>query len=238
MVVPAYASNDARLGPLHDRVRSAAHEIEGRNLEVSVGGPGASLREFKDTTSARLPLLVVAFALISFLILMAALRAVPLAALCVVLNLLTVGVTFGVMQLGFGGADPLLGGPGYVDVISLSATLAVVFALSIDYQVFLLARIREEYKASGSNERALTAAIGSTASVITGAAAIMVAVFVAFSTSDYIAMRTIGVGLAVAVFLDATVVRLVLLPAAMRLIGERTWWLPTWLDRRMPNFSL
>jgi putative drug exporter of the RND superfamily len=235
---PAFATSDARISDLRERVTAITREFERPDLEIVAGGPGASLEDYKDVSTARLPAMIAAFALVSLLILIVAVRAVPLAAICVLLNLLTVGVTFGVMQLGFGTDDPLLGGPGFVDILGLGITLAVVFALSIDYQTFLLARIREEYRASGSNERALVAAIGSTAGVVTGAAAVMVAVFLAFCISPYVGIREIGVGLAVAVFLDATVVRLVLLPAAMRLVGDRVWWFPGWLDRRLPDVAL
>ncbi|HYI81473.1 MAG TPA: MMPL family transporter [Thermoleophilaceae bacterium] len=235
---PAFATSDARVGELRERVGTIAHEFDRPDLEIVVGGPGASFEDYKDEATARLPAMVAAFVLVSLLILIVAVRAIPLAAICVLLNLLTVGVTFGVMQLGFGTDDPLLGGPGFVDILGLGITLAVVFALSIDYQTFLLARIREEYLATGSNERALVAAIGSTARVVTGAAAVMVAIFLAFCISPYVGVREIGVGLAVAVFLDATVVRLVLLPAAMRLVGDDVWWFPRWLDRRLPNVSL
>jgi len=235
---PAFETNDPRIDGLYKRIGAISHELDTPNLEVAVGGPGASLKEFKDAAASRLPAMIVAFALISLLILIVAVRAIPLAVVCVLLNLLTVGVTFGVMQFGFGSADPPLGGPGHVDVIGLSVTLAVVFALSIDYQIFLLARIREEYVASGSNERAINAAIGSTARIITGAAIVMTAIFFAFCVSSYIGIREIGFGLAIAVVLDATIVRLVLLPAAMRAIGDDVWWLPAWLDRRLPNVSL
>lgn len=235
---PTFDSADPRIAGLRDRISTAVHAVERPGLETAIGGPSAMLEDYKDAATARLPLTVGVFILISLLILSFAVRAVPLAAICVLLNLITVGVTFGVMQIGFGSEDPLLGGAGYVDVLGLGLTLAVVFALSIDYQVFLLARIREEYRASGSNERALRAAIGSTAGVITGAAAVMVTIFLAFCVSSYIGIRQMGVGLAVAVFLDATVVRLVLLPAAMRLAGDRVWWFPGWLDRRLPDISL
>lgn len=235
---PTFAAGDPRVGALRERIGAAAERIERPGLEVAIGGPAAMLDDYANVATARLPLMILVFTLVSLLILTVAVRAIPLALLCVALNLLSVGVTFGVMQLGFGSENPLLGGPGYVDVISLGLTMGVVFALSIDYQVFLLGRIREEYRTSGDNERALTAAIGATASVITGAAVVMVAVFLAFCLSTYIGIRQMGVGLAIAVFLDATVVRLVLLPAAMRLAGDRIWWFPGWLDRRLPNVSL
>jgi putative drug exporter of the RND superfamily len=235
---PAFETNDPRIDDLRERVGEIAHQIDRPGLEVAVGGPGAALEDYEDAASARLPAMIAAFVAISLLILIVAVRAIPLATLCVVLNILTIGVAVGVMQLAFGTSNPLLGGPGYVDILSLGVALAVIFALSIDYQTFLLARIREEYVTTGSNDRALTAAIGSTARVITGAATVMVAIFLAFSVSSYIAIREIGVGLAIAVFLDATVVRLVLLPAAMRVAGDRIWWFPGWLDRRLPNVSL
>ncbi|HYI99047.1 MAG TPA: MMPL family transporter [Thermoleophilaceae bacterium] len=238
LVVPTITTSDPRMVGLHDRIAEQADGLRGDGVDVAVGGPVAALQDFKDVMTARMPWVIFAFALVSLLVLILAVRAVPLAALCVALNLLTVGVAFGAMQLGFGGSDPLLGGPGYVELISMSGALAVIFALSIDYQVFLVARMREEYLASGSNERAIVSALGSTGGVITGAAAVMVAIFLAFCTAGHTGVRGVGVGLAVAVLLDATIVRLVLLPAAMRAIGDRVWWMPGWLDRRLPNVSL
>jgi putative drug exporter of the RND superfamily len=238
LAVPAFATNDPRMGPLHDRLVALARDARGPDMDTAVGGPAASLQDFLDVISRRLPWMIAALALISFLVLMVAVRSIPLAAMCVVLNLLTVGVAFGVMQIAFGSSDPLLGGPGRVDMVSMFGALAVVFALSIDYQVFLLARIREEHLRSHDTDLAIGAAIGSTARVITGAAIVMVAIFIATATSSHIAVREVAVALAVAVFLDATVVRLILLPAAMRLAGERVWWFPSWLDRRVPNVSL
>ncbi len=238
LVVPAFEPNDPRIVAVHTRISDLAAKAAGPNLETAVGGPAAGLQDYRDVILSRLPLMIAAFALVSLLVLMFAVRSIPLALICVALNLLTVGVAFGAMQIAFGQSPPLLGGPGYVDLIGMFGALAVVFALSIDYQVFLLARIREEYSQSGDNERAINAAIGSTAGVITGAAAVMVAVFLASATSSHIGVRQVGIGLAVAVLLDATVVRLVLLPAAMRIAGDRVWWFPAWLARRVPNVAL
>jgi RND superfamily putative drug exporter len=238
LAVPAFEPNDQRTVAVHDRLSALAAKAAGPQLATAVGGPVANVQDYREATLSRLPLVIAALTLVSLLVLMLAVRSVPLALICVALNLLTVGVAFGAMQIAFGQSPPLLGGPGYVDLIGLFGALAVVFALSIDYQVFLLARIREEYSATGDNERAISAAIGSTASVITGAAAVMVAVFLASAASSHVGVREVSVGLAVAVLLDATVVRLVLLPAAMRIVGERVWWFPAWLDRRLPSFSL
>lgn len=238
LAVPAFEMHDSRTLEVHKRLSDLAAKAAGPKLATAVGGPVADVQDYRDALVARLPLVLLAFALVSLLVLMFAVRSVPLALICVVLNILTVGVAFGVMQIVFGQSPPLLGGPGRVDLIGMFSALAVVFALSIDYQVFLLARIREEYLQTGDNERAITAAIGSTGSVITGAAAVMVGVFLASALTSHIGVRQVGVGLAVAVLLDATVVRLILLPAAMRIVGERVWWFPAWLDRRIPNVAL
>jgi RND superfamily putative drug exporter len=114
----------------------------------------------------------------------------------------------------------------------------MTFALSIDYEVFLLSRMREEYARSGDPQAAITHGLQNTARVVTGAAAIMIGVFVAFSVSTYVGVRQLGVGLTVAVLLDATLVRLVLLPALMKLMGGAAWWLPAWLDRLLPNVDV
>jgi putative drug exporter of the RND superfamily len=116
----------------------------------------------------------------------------------------------------------------------VTAIFVVTFALSIDYQVFLLTRMREEYVRTQSSASAIEFGISKTARVVTGAAAIMVAVFVAFALSSFTLIQQLGIGLATAVLIDATVVRLGLLPAIMKLAGDRTWWLPTWLDDRLP----
>jgi RND superfamily putative drug exporter len=238
LAVPAFEMHDSRTLEVHDRLTELAADAAGPKLATAVGGPVADVQDYRNALLSRLPLILLAFAVVSLLVLMLAVRSVPLALICVVLNVLTVGVAFGVMQIAFGQSPPLLGGPGRVDLIGMFSALAVVFALSIDYQVFLLARIREEYLRTGDNERAITAAIGSTGTVITGAAAVMVAVFLASALTSHIGVRQVGVGLAVAVLLDATVVRLILLPAAMRIAGERVWWFPAWLERRVPNVAL
>jgi RND superfamily putative drug exporter len=115
---------------------------------------------------------------------------------------------------------------------------AVLFGLSMDYEVFLLSRVREAFVAGGDTGEAVTEGLSRTARVISAAAAIMVAVFGAFALSDEVFLKLIGVGLATAILVDATLVRLVLVPAVMQLLGERNWWLPRWLDRLIPNAAL
>jgi RND superfamily putative drug exporter len=115
---------------------------------------------------------------------------------------------------------------------------AVLFGLSMDYEVFLLSRVREEYLRTGQNSRAVADGLANTARVITAAAAIMVTVFGAFVLDDAVFLKLAGIGLATAVFVDATVVRMVLVPATMELLGDRNWWLPRWLDRLLPNIDV
>jgi RND superfamily putative drug exporter len=147
-------------------------------------------------------------------------------------------VAFGILTLLFVGDNPPLGGAGALDVVAVGGIFSITFALSIDYQVFLLTRMREEYVRTQSNDSAIAFGIEKTAKVVTGAAAIMVAVFAAFGLARFVLVRQFGIGLTTAVLVDATVVRLVLLPAVMRMFGERTWWIPDWLDERLPLFDV
>ncbi len=191
---------------------------------VLVGGVAAELAEFDDATSAQVPRVVVGLTIVGFLALLLVLRAPLLAALSVGLNLLTVAVAFGVIALLFEGADPLLGGSGYQEVIAMVSMFTVMFGLSIDYQVFLLHRMREGLAVTRDARQATGYALDRTAGVVTGAAAIMVGVFLSFSVADVATIRQFGIGLAVAIAVDATLIRLVLLPAAISLIGPRVWW--------------
>ena len=173
------------------------------------------------------PIVVAAITLATFLVLVLVLRALPLAAIAVGLNLATVGVAFGILTLlGYVPEGWPLGGREYVDAVGATMIFGVVFGLSIDYAVFLLVRMREHYDANGDNAAAIEFGLEKTARVITGAAAIMMAVFIAFAGAPIATVSQLGVGLTIAVLLDATVVRIVLLPALMLLVGDRVWWLP------------
>ena len=195
-----------------------------------VGGPGPSLDDFDKAAKDNLPLLIGVLVAISYVALVPILKSFILPAIAVVLNVLTVLAAFSVLTLAFAGDAPL-GGPGFVDNIMVDMVFSVVLALSIDYEVFLLDRMREGYAITGTVDGAISYGLEHTAGVITGAAAIMLAVFLAFAISPVITMRQLGVGLAVAVALDATIIRLVLLPAALRLAGPRAWQVPRLLDR-------
>jgi putative drug exporter of the RND superfamily len=239
VVLPDIPVNDPRTAALVEDVREMAHEFGKREgLDTAVGGVAAQLVDYDRVTSERIPRLVIAISLVTYLGLVAILRSLLLPLVAVALNLLTVAAAFGVLTLLFVGDDPALGGAGALDVISVAAIFAIAFALSIDYQVFLLTRTREEYVRTRSNAAAIAFGVNRTGGVVTGAAAIMISVFLAFGMSDFVVVRQFGIGLAVAVLLDATIVRLVLLPALMRLLGSRTWWMPRWLGARLPNLDV
>jgi RND superfamily putative drug exporter len=208
-------------------------------LQTGVAGGAAQLNDYSDVTRARIPWIVAAITVVTFLVLVLVLRAIPLAAIAVGLNLATVGVAFGVLTLLFEVPKDLpLGGRSYVDAVGAVMIFGVVFGLSIDYAVFLLSRMREHYDRNGDNAAAINYGLEKTARVITGAAAIMLAVFIVFAGAPIATVSQLGVGLTVAVILDATVVRIVLLPALMLLIGDRVWWLPRSLARVLPRFNV
>jgi len=161
---------------------------------------------------------------------------VPLKA--VIMNLLSVGAAYGVLvavfQWGWGKDLFRIGKDGPVEAWVPMMLFAVIFGLSMDYEVFLLSRIREDYDRTGDNATAVANGLAATARVITAAAAIMFCVFAGFVLGSERSLKMFGLGLATAVLLDATVVRLVLVPATMELLGDRNWWLPRWLDRILP----
>ena len=239
VVLPDIPVNDPRTAALVEDVREMAHAFgEREGLDTAVGGVAAQLVDYDRVTAERIPRLVIAISLVTYLGLVVILRSLLLPLVAVALNLLTVAAAFGVLTLLFVGDEPTLGGAGALDVISVAAIFAIAFALSIDYQVFLLTRTREEFVRTRSNAAAIAFGVDRTGGVVTGAAAIMISVFLAFGLSDFVVVRQFGIGLAVAVLLDATIVRLVLLPAVMRLLGARTWWMPRWLGARLPNLDV
>ncbi len=181
-----------------------------------------------------LPIVIVFVLGLSFLLLTLAFRSVVIAGTAIVLNLLSVGAAYGLMVLVFQhgvGAD--LFGFQQVDTIEAWVPLflfAVLFGLSMDYQVFLLSRIRERFTETGDTTEAVVSAVGTTARIITGAALIIVAVFAGFAAGELVMFQQMGFGIAAALLIDATIVRSVLVPAAMTLLGKWNWYLPRWLD--------
>ena len=227
VVVPRYNAADPRTQALYERLRATSAEL-GRSIgaDAAVGGPAAVLTDYNAVAGGRLPIIVILLTLVTALLLGFLLRSIVVPIIGVVLNLLAVGATLGLLVLLFQGDAPLLGGPGTIDAVAVTAIFGVVFALSIDYQVFILSRVREEWLRCGDEERALHVGLSRTARVVTGAALSMLGVFVAFGLADVASLRQFGVGLAIAVIIDATLVRLVLMPAALLVAGEWTWFAP------------
>jgi RND superfamily putative drug exporter len=205
-------------------------------LNTGVAGGAATVNAYGQATEARLPLVIGAFVFFSLLALIFVLRAPLLALLTVCLNLASVAAAIGVMSLVAKiPAGYPLGGHPYIDTVGAGAIFGVTFGLSVDYTVFLLARMRERYMRDGDNRAAIAYGLEKTAGVVTGAAAIMAAVFISFAAAPVATVSQMGVGLTVAILLDATVVRIVLLPALMLLIGDRVWATPPGLERILPT---
>jgi RND superfamily putative drug exporter len=250
-VQPAVTSRDGRLaylevvpksGPETDAthglvVRLRAKAVPG--AQVDVGGASAQDHDFSDLISGSLWKVAVFVMLFSYLVLLVVLRSVLLPLKAIVMNLLSVGAAYGVLVavFQFGWADSIIGFHhlGYVNALTPPLLLAIVFGLSMDYEVFLLSRIKERYNETGDNRAAVAGGLADSAKTISSAAVIMVAVFAVFALTGLPQVKEIGVGLAAAIFLDATIVRLILVPSTMQLMGSANWWLPGWLGRLLPN---
>jgi RND superfamily putative drug exporter len=240
VVIPRYTFNTDGSTALNERLKEDARGLAAATGDTTgVTGAAAELIDYTNVISERIPLMIAVITIATFLILVVILRALLLAAIAVALNLVTVAVAFGVLTLLFDVPEGWpLGGHTYVDAIGAAGIFGIIFGLSIDYAVFLLMRMREHYENNSSNEEAIVFGLEKTARVITGAAAIMMAVFVAFAGADIATVSQLGTGLTVAVLLDATVVRIVLLPALMLLLGDRVWWLPRPLEKILPEIDL
>lgn len=240
LIVSDYPFNSDGSRRVGARLLADAEQLGERDgLRTGLTGGAAVLNTYGEATEARLPLVIGAFVLFTLLALIVILRAPLLALLAVCLNLATVAAAIGVMTLICKVPEGYpLGGHPYVDTVGAGAIFGVTFGLSIDYAVFLIARMRERYELDGDNRAAISFGLEKTAGVITGAAAIMAAVFVSFATAPIATVSQMGVGLTVAILLDATVVRVLLLPALMLLIGDRVWRVPPLLDRILPRRSV
>jgi putative drug exporter of the RND superfamily len=240
LTISHYAFNTPGSIALNKRLdKMTANFAEESGLNAGVAGGAAELNDYSHVTRAKMPEIIAAITLATFLVLVLILRALPLAAIAVGLNLATVAVAFGVLTaLAHLPENWPLGGHHHVNAVGAVMIFGIVFGLSIDYAVFLLVRMREHYEREGDNAAAIEFGLDKTARVITGAAAIMMAVFIAFAGAPIATVSQLGVGLTVAVLLDATVVRIVLLPALMLLIGDRVWWFPRFLQRLVPRISV
>jgi len=244
VAIPTSGPQDEATVELVHRLRDdvVPRTAAGSDAEVHVGGMVASFVDEGEVMSARLPLFIGAVVVLSFLLLLVVFRSLLVAVKAAAMNVLAIAAAYGVMAYALSGG--WLGEAiGITESTPVPVWLpmmmfALLFGLSMDYEVFLLSRIREEYLESGDNASAVAAGIARTGRVITAAAAIMVTVFGAFMLGDQVLMKVTGLGLAVAVALDATVVRMVLVPSTMELLGDRNWWLPGWLDRLLPHLDV
>ncbi|MEO5975494.1 MAG: MMPL family transporter [Ilumatobacteraceae bacterium] len=211
-------------------------------VEAKVGGFTAGGVDFASVIGQRMPLLFTGVLLLSFLLLMTVFRSVLVAIKAVIMNLLSIGAAYGVIvaifQWGWGIGLIGVGKSGPIESWAPMMLFAIVFGLSMDYEVFLLSRVKEEYDRTGNNAEAVADGLAATARVITAAALIMVCVFAAFVLGYDRQLKLFGLGLATAVFIDATIVRMVLVPATMELLGDRNWWIPAWLNRILPRVHL
>jgi RND superfamily putative drug exporter len=237
-VTPTTAIDDNRtsdlVGSLRDRLDDTAPGSE-------VGGPAAQNHDLTQALAASAPWIIALVLAVSLLMMLIVFRSVAIAAVSVVMNLLTVGAAFGiasiVFQHGMGASLIGIDSQGFIDAWAPVFFFAILFGLSMDYQLFLLASIRENYERTGDTRAAVRDGIAATGRPITNAAVIMVIVFVAFGVTGPIPPTELGITLAFAVILDATVVRMLIVPAGLALLGDRNWWMPRWLERALPAFT-
>jgi RND superfamily putative drug exporter len=236
--VPRHDPESPRAEALVDRMRADAGPLRGV-AHVEVGGATAFNKDFVDLVSGSMWKILLFVLVFSYLVLFLLLRSVLLPLKAVVMNLLSVAAAYGVLVMVFqyGWFDRLLGydSLGYVNSMTPPFLLAIVFGLSMDYEVFLLSRIRERYDATSDTRRSVAEGLRASAATISSAALIMVAVFAVFAGTGTPSIKEIGVGMSVAIALDATLVRLILVPATMEILGRWNWWLPKRVDRVLPH---
>jgi putative drug exporter of the RND superfamily len=239
--MPTTAPQDAETADVVHRLRDVVvpAATEGSDLGVLVGGNTAGFVDLDRQMSARLPILIGSIVALAFVLLMVAFRSILVPLKAAIMNLLSVGAAYGVIVAVFqwGWGKDLVGLSETVPIVSWVPMFlfAILFGLSMDYEVFLLSRIREEYVRTGDPRDSVARGLAATARVITAAALIMIAVFLAFVAHPEPVTKMVGLGLAVAVLVDATVVRMLLVPSLMVLMGRANWWLPRWLDRILPS---
>jgi RND superfamily putative drug exporter len=228
-------SSDAAVSAVRElRSTTVPDAFESTDADVLVGGTTSENIDYFDSVTGPAPWVIALVLALTLVFLTVVFRSLVVAATAVVLNLLSVGAAYGLLVLVFQhGVAAGVFGFDQVDTIEAWVPLflfSVLFGLSMDYQVFLLSRIREQYDQTGDTTRAVSFGVASTARIITGAALIIVAVFAGFASGELIMFQQMGFGVAVALLIDATIIRSLLLPAAMRLLGNWNWYLPQWLD--------
>ncbi len=237
---PQSTQTEALIHRLRDDVIPSA--TRGTGASAHVGGITAAGVDVTESLSERLPVFIGGVLGFSFLLLLAVFRSVLVPVKAVVVNLLSIAAAYGVIvavfQWGWGAGLLGIESGAPIEPFVPMMLFAIVFGLSMDYEVFLLSRIREEYDRTGDNALAVADGLAATARVITAAAAIMVMVFASFVLGDFRVVKLFGLGLASAILIDATIVRVVLVPATMELLGDRNWWFPRWLDRFVPRLHV
>jgi RND superfamily putative drug exporter len=243
-VYPTTSPQDQATSSLLHRLRGKVipETIAGTGAKVYVGGFAATTDDFASILSQRLPLFIGVVILLSFLLLMTVFRSILVPLKAAIMNLLSVGAAYGIIvmifQYGWGRTIVGIGKEGPIEAFLPMMMFAILFGLSMDYEVFLLSRIREEYLRTHDNGVAVADGLSATARVITAAAAIMCTFFLSFVLGDNIIIKLFGIGFASAILIDATLVRLVIVPSTMELLGEANWWLPGWLDRLLPHLDV
>jgi putative drug exporter of the RND superfamily len=242
-VIPTTSPQDEATQDLVDHIRDVMPKTLGGSGAVAyLGGVTPALEDQSEYITERMPIFIIGVVGLSFLLLLVAFHAPLVSLKAAVMNLLSVCAAYGVMTLvAQGGAvGRLIGIDHEVPIAPFMPVMmfAILFGLSMDYEVFLVSRIREEYLKDGDTRRAVADGLAKTARVITAAAAIMIVVFLAFVASPEVFLKLFGIGLAAAIFLDATLVRMVLVPAVMQLLGHRNWWIPGWLERALPSIDV
>ncbi|MEY2406967.1 MAG: putative drug exporter of the superfamily [Acidimicrobiaceae bacterium] len=243
----AYPKSSPQAQETQDLVKRLRKDVlpsatAGTDVTVFVGGSTGASVDATSYVANRLGVFIGAVIVLSFLLLLVVFRSLLVPLKAAIMNLLSVAAAYGVVAMVVQGG--WLGGlVGIHDPVPIPSFIpmmmfAILFGLSMDYEVFLLSRIREEYARTGDNASAVADGLAHTARVITAAAAIMISVFLAFVLADQVFLKMMGVGLATAIFVDATIVRMVLVPATMELLGDANWWLPGWLDRRLPRLHV
>ena len=243
-VIPEGSPQDKSTEDLVNHLRASVipTALEGTGVDAHVGGVTAALEDQSEYVKDKMPVFIIGVVGLSFLLLLVAFHSPLIALKAGIMNLLSVSAAYGVMTLvSKGGAvGELIGIDHEVPIAPFMPVMmfAILFGLSMDYEVFLISRIREEYLKDRNTSRAVADGLAKTARVITAAAAIMVVVFLAFLAAPDVFLKLFGIGLASAIFLDATLVRMVLVPAVMQLLGDRNWWIPEWLERILPELEM
>lgn len=244
IVVPTTSPQDDATVTTIERLRSEVfpEALAGTAATAHVGGQTATILDVAQRVTERLPIFIAAVIVLSFVLLMMLFRSILVPLKAALLNLLSIGASYGLLVMVFqwGWGKELIGLETTIPVVSFVPMFmfAILFGLSMDYEVFLLSRVREEYVATGDNDTSVIRGLAGTARVITSAALIMISVFSGFIFGDDPTIKMFGLGLAAAIFVDATIVRVVLVPATMKLMGDANWWMPAWLDRLLPSVEL